>query len=76
MKSFRTHFDHIDKKIHHFDQNHPFARAPNEGVVLVKMVYFLVNMVEMSSETFHSASNSTANGLTMLERSEIDDYGE
>ena len=45
-----------------------------EGVRAI-ILYFLVVIVGKSSETSHSASNSTANGLTMLYRSEIDDDG-
>ena len=40
------------------------------------MLYFLVTMVELSSDTSHSAFNSTINGRTMLSRPEIDDNGE
>ena len=43
---------------------------------MVKMMYFLISMVESTSETSHSASNSTDKGRAMLDRSEIDDDGE
>ena len=39
------------------------------------MLYFLVTMVESSSETSHSASNDSMYGRAMLYRSEIDDHG-
>ena len=46
------------------------------GVEMVKMMYFLVKMVDSSLETSHSASKSTDKGRAMLDRSEIDDDGE
>ena len=39
------------------------------------MLYFLANMVELSSETSHSAYNSTIDGRAMLYRTEIDHDG-
>ena len=39
------------------------------------MLYFLANMVELSSETSHSAFNGTTDGRAVLYRSEIDDDG-
>ena len=39
------------------------------------MPYLLVTVVELSSETSHSAFNSTADGRAMLHRPEIDDDG-
>ena len=39
------------------------------------MLYFLANMVELSSETSHSAYNSTIDGRAMLHRPEIDEDG-
>ena len=39
------------------------------------MLYFLANMVELSSETSHSAYNSTIDGRAMLYGPEIDDDG-
>ena len=47
-----------------------------EGDEMVKMMYFLVNMVDSSFETSHSASNSTDKGRAMLDRSKIDGDGE
>ena len=40
------------------------------------MIHFLVTMVELSSETSHSAFNTTIDGRAMLYRPEIDDDGE
>ena len=54
--------------------SHP--RMRREGDEMVKMMYFLVNMVDSSFETSHSASNSTDKGRAMLDRSEIDGDGE
>ena len=39
------------------------------------MLYFLANMVELSSEISHSAYNSTIDGRAMLHRPEIDEDG-
>ena len=39
------------------------------------MLYFLANMVELSSETSHSAFNSTIDGRAMLYGPQIDDDG-
>ena len=47
-----------------------------EGDGMAKMPNFLTNMVDSSSETSHSASNSTDTGRALLYRSEIDDNGE
>ena len=46
------------------------------GVEMLKIMYFLVTVVESSFETSHSAPNSTGKGRAMLDRSEIDDDGE
>ena len=54
----------------------PFSWRMLRGVEMVKMMYFLVTVVDSTSETSHSASNSTGKGRAMLERSEIDDDGE
>ena len=54
--------------------SHP--RMRREGDEMVKMMYFLVNMVDSSFETSHSASKSTNKGRAMLDRSEIDGDGE
>ena len=54
--------------------SHP--RMRREGDEMVKMMYFLVNMVDSSFETSHSASNSTTNGLAMLYRSQFDPHDE
>ena len=54
--------------------SHP--RMRREGDEMVKMMYFLVNMVDSSFETSHSASNSTDKGRAMLDRSKIDGDGE
>ena len=40
------------------------------------MLHFLVIIVELSSETSHSAFNTTIDGRAMLYRPEIDDDGE
>ena len=40
------------------------------------MLYFLANMVKLSSETSHSAFNSTIDGRAMLYRPEIGEDGE
>ena len=40
-----------------------------------KMLHFLATIVELSSDTSHSASNDSNNGRTMLYRSEIDNHG-
>ena len=42
---------------------------------MVKMMYFLISMGESTSETSHSASNSTDKERAMHYGSEIDDYG-
>jgi len=39
------------------------------------MLAFLINMVELSSKTCHSAFYSSIDGHAMLYRSEIDNYG-
>ena len=39
------------------------------------MLYFLANMVELSSETSHRAFNDSTDGRAMLYRSEIDNCG-
>ena len=54
----------------------PQKRKMAKGDKMVKMMYFLVNMVDSSFETSHSASNSTDKGRAMLDRSEIDGDGE
>ena len=53
---------------------HPGMRR--EGGGMAKMPNFLINMVDLSSETSHSASNSTDTGRAPLYKSEIDDNGE
>ena len=47
-----------------------------EGGGMAKMPNFLINMVDLSSETSHGASNSTDTGRAPLYKSEIDDNGE
>ena len=54
----------------------PSSRRMHRGDKMVKMMYFLVNMVDSSFETSHSASKSTDKGRAMLDRSEIDGDGE
>ena len=54
--------------------SHP--RMRREGDKMVKMMYFLVNMVDSSFETSRSASNTTEKWHAMLDRSEIDGDGE
>ena len=46
------------------------------GFETVKMMYFLVNVFDSTSETSLSASNSTDKGRAVLDRSEINDDGE
>ena len=45
------------------------------GPILVKILHFLVIMAESSSETSHSASNSTYDERAVLYSFEIDDDG-
>ena len=40
-----------------------------------KMLQYPATIVELSSETSHSAPNGSINGRTMLYRSEIDNHG-
>ena len=40
------------------------------------MLYFLVTMVELTSETSHSALTDSVDGRKVLEISEIDNHGE
>ena len=54
--------------------SHP--RMRREEGVRAKMLYFLVIIVGTSSETSHSAFNSTTNGLAMLYRSQFDPHDE
>ena len=54
----------------------PSSRRVHRGDEMVKMMYFLVRMVDSSFETSRSASNSTDKGRAILDRSEIDDDGE
>ena len=44
----------------------PTGSAPVRGVISTKMLYFLVTMVESSSETSHSASNDSVDGRAVL----------
>ena len=46
-----------------------------QGTAEAKMVYFLATMVELSSETSHSALTNITDGRAMLYRSEIDSCG-
>ena len=52
----------------------PRGACPDGGVEMTKILHFLFIVVESSSETSHSASNSTGNGRAMHYRSEFDDY--
>ena len=54
----------------------PTGSAPVRGVISTKMLYFLVTMVESSSETSYSASNDRVDGRAMLKNSEIGGHGE
>ena len=44
----------------------PSSRRMPRRIEMIKMLHFLVIVVESSSETPHSACNSTINGLGML----------
>ena len=50
-------------------------RAPSQWVISAKMLLFLATMVELTSETSHSALNDSTDGRAMLYRSQIDGYG-
>ena len=56
------------------DQNRPLRQLG--GADLAMILYFLVIMVESSSDTSHSASNSTYDERAVLYSFEIDDDGE
>ena len=75
-EKFQSSIRPLRREIIAFWPHHPPARRPWEGAISAKMLYFLVTMVESSSESSHSALNGNIDGCKMLYRSQIDNHGE
>ena len=74
MRSFRTEFDRCDEKVQNHGQIGPSYAC--EAPILAIILYFLIIMVESSSETSRSASNGTGGERAVLYSFEVDDNGE
>ena len=74
MRSFRIQFDHCDEKLQNHGQIGPSYVC--EAPILVIILYFLIIMVESSSETSHSSFDSTYGERAVLYSFEVDDNGE
>ena len=73
MRSFRTHFDYRDEKLH--NHGHFAPVSPLRGAGNGEILEFLVALVEMSSETSQGTSNSIFDRRAVLYSSGIDDDG-
>ena len=65
--------DRRDEKLQHSYHCTPPLADSQGGGKIVSMVYFMVNIIKLSSETWHTIVNDCPGDHMMLYRSRIDD---